>query len=35
MPADIAVSASEKKEKLTETLTIIVPHQGGKINDFI
>ena len=35
MPADIAVSASEKKEKFTKVFTIIVPHQGGKINDFV
>lgn len=35
MPADIAVSASEKKEKFTKIITIIVPHQGGKINDFL
>ncbi len=35
MPADITVSASEKKEKFTKITTIIVPHQGGKINDFV
>ena len=26
---------AKKKEKLTKITTIIVPHQGGKINDFI
>ena len=35
MPADIAVSAGEKKEKFTKAFTIIVPYQGGKINDFL